>query len=372
MKLPDVKKYLFRLQVWIRENPGRTKLALAGTATVFMGLFIFAGVIKYLSAKNPPYAIMVDGRIVMPKEFLHYCRSIGEQSGEVWDDIDFKLRCAKILSEFMAVQEDASAAGFLEDPHFKSKETALRSDILVDRYISFRYPGKNKKEAFEIIDSEIRQNEMQISPYQYALNDAKNENLHKKQNYLWDVEFQRMILVVEIFIAFKIRENVSVTPAEVAASYNEEKESFREGEKYLVDLVSFKYRYNAVAFEAAIGAVSGVDLAAEAGKRFSGDDFVSVSREVTLKEEEMKPEIVNFLKPMGPGQISGILDTDGGFAIYRLVSREPSRYLPLREVSDLLYTKIFNRRRAKYAASLKASIDGGHKISINRKRIITL
>lgn len=372
MKLPDLKEHLTRLQGWIKENPSRAKWFLAGTVLIFTCLFALAGVIKYFSTKTPSYAVMVDGRTIMPKEFIFYCTKIGEESAEIWDDVDFKLRCAKILSEFMAVQEEASAAGFLEDPHFKSKELAMRSDILVDQYLFLKYPEKTKAEAFEIIDSEIRHNEMQITPYQYALNDARNENLHKKSSYLWEVEFQKMILASEIYIAFKVRENVTVTPAEVAAAYNEEKESFREGEKFVVDQVVFKYKYQAEALESATSILPDFDLAAESESRFQGDDSVKVARGLTLKEEELKPEVVGFLKTMVPGRTSGIFEMDEGFAICKLCAREPSRYLPLREVSDQLYTKLFKKRRSDYSAALKASIVAGHKISINRKRIISL
>lgn len=367
--LPDrLRDDLRNIQLWIVNNQKQARyIAIGIILTLLMGI-VFLLVIRTIMRKPPGWVLKQGIREIYPQEFGYYCGLFAQGTDEIVEDVDFRFRVARSLSDLISLRSMAGIEGFEKDPELRHRIQAYIREKLLKDYLLLKYPNLTPAEALAEVEREISHNEMEIDPETYCLNDARHENFHTRPSCQWDQNIFADRLYSSSYISYHVRNEITVTDEEIAREYHDTREKYRKPDMFTVDTARSAYRYVARAFEKNLEQEMDFDGAA----RSIGGGTVEILRDQIIPATELPERVAAKLKALVPGARTDIVKSGDWFCIYRLKNHQPVSYRPLSEVSPELWEKLFRQKRAKLLKNLTELARKNFPVAVNRKAILAM
>jgi peptidyl-prolyl cis-trans isomerase C len=183
-------------------------------------------------------------------------------------------------------------------------------------------------------------------------------------------QIARSLLIEEILKA-EVDDRSSITLAEVRAYYDRNPERFQTGESFNIQSISIlppqkptpeiteKNRKRAEDALRQAKATRNYDEFGLLAEKISEDDFrVNMGDHKAVGADKLPPQIVKAAQSMQAGQVSGLIQIENAFTIFRLNAHNPARKQPFAEVKADLRTELgkskYERLRSNLAKQLRA------------------
>lgn len=178
-------------------------------------------------------------------------------------------------------------------------------------------------------------------------------------------------LMIEQLLKTEVDDKSAVSLAEVKAYYDKNPGRFQQPESFSFQSISILPPKNAGAdavkenrnrAEVALRQAKATKSYQEFGllaEKISEDDFrVNLGDHKSVGRDKLPPQIVNAALAMQAGQVSGLIQIENAFTIFRLNAHIPARKQNLAEVKTDLQTELqkskYERLRSNLAKSLRA------------------
>src|ERR1700686_4546364 len=183
-------------------------------------------------------------------------------------------------------------------------------------------------------------------------------------------QIERSLLIEEVLKA-EVDDKSAVTLAEVRAYYDKNPARFQRAESFNIQSISFlppqKATPDAIAAnrKRAEGALAQAKTAKTyqdfglLAENFSEDDFrVNMGDHKAVGRDKLPPQIVKAALAMQAGQVSGLIQIDNAFTIFRLNAHNPPSQQPFAQVKADLRTELqkikYEKVRSSFAKQLRA------------------
>ncbi len=183
-------------------------------------------------------------------------------------------------------------------------------------------------------------------------------------------QIQRALLIDEVLKA-EVEDKSAVSLAEVRAYYDKNPARFRQPESFSIQSISILppqkpspelIEQNRKRAEAALQQAKATRNYDEFGllaEKLSEDDFrVNMGDHKAVSRDKLPPQIVQAAETMQAGQVSGAIQVQNAFTIFRLNAHNPARLQPFAEVKADLRTELgkskYERLRSNLAKQLRA------------------
>ena len=183
-------------------------------------------------------------------------------------------------------------------------------------------------------------------------------------------QIARSLLIEEILKA-EVDDKSAITLAEVRAYYDRNPKRFQTGESFNIQSISIlppqkptpeiieKNRKRAEDALRQAKATRNYDEFGLLAEKISEDDFrVNMGDHKAVGADKLPPQIVKAAQSMQAGQVSGLIQIENAFTIFRLNAHNPARKQPFAEVKADLRTELgkskYERLRSNLAKQLRA------------------
>lgn len=183
-------------------------------------------------------------------------------------------------------------------------------------------------------------------------------------------QIKRALLIDQLLKA-EVEDKSAVSLAEVRAFYERNPARFRQPESFSIQSISILpprktspelIEHNRKRAEAALRQAKVTRTSDEFGllaEKISEDDFrVNMGDHKAVSRDKLPPPIVQAAEAMQPGQVSGAIQIQNAFTIFRLNAHSPARLQPFAEVKADLRTELgkskYERQRSNLAKQLRA------------------
>ncbi len=183
-------------------------------------------------------------------------------------------------------------------------------------------------------------------------------------------QIERSMLIEEVLKA-EVEDKSAVTVAEVRAYYDKNPTRFQRAESFNIQSISFlppqkvtpdaisanrKRAEDALAQAKTTKSYQDFGLLAE---KLSEDDFrVNMGDHKAVGRDKLPPQIVKAALAMQAGQVSGLIQIDNAFTIFRLNAHNPPTKQPFAQVKADLRTELqkskYEKLRSTFAKQLRA------------------
>ena len=183
-------------------------------------------------------------------------------------------------------------------------------------------------------------------------------------------QIERSLLIEEV-LKVEVEDKSAVSPAEVRAYYDKNPARFQRIESFNIQSISIlppqkvtpeaiatsrKRAEDALAQGKTTKSYQDFGLLAE---RLSEDDFhVNMGDHKAVGRDKLPPQIVNAALTMQAGQVSGLIQIENAFTIFRLNAHNPPSKQAFAEVKSDLRTELqkskYERLRSSFAKQLRA------------------
>jgi len=185
-------------------------------------------------------------------------------------------------------------------------------------------------------------------------------------------KIQRSLMIEEVLKA-EVEDKSAVSLAEVKAYYDKNPARFEQAESFSFQSISILpprdgnasadvVKQNRKRAEEALRQAQATKSYQEFGllaEKISEDDFrVNMGDHKTVGRDKLPPQIVNAALAMQAGQVSGLIQIENAFTIFRLNAHNPARKQSLADVKANLRVELqkskYERLRSNLAKSLRA------------------
>jgi peptidyl-prolyl cis-trans isomerase C len=183
-------------------------------------------------------------------------------------------------------------------------------------------------------------------------------------------QIERSLLIEKVLKA-EVEDKSTVTLAEVRAYYDKNADRFQQPESFSIQSISFlppqkptadAISQNKKRVEDALRQAKATKSYEEFGllaEKLSEDDFrVNMGDHRAVGRDKLPPQIVQAALAMQAGQISGLIQIENAFTIFRLNAHTPARKQDFAEVkADLrkeLHKSKYEKLRSNFAKQLRA------------------
>jgi parvulin-like peptidyl-prolyl isomerase len=183
-------------------------------------------------------------------------------------------------------------------------------------------------------------------------------------------QIQRSLLIEQVLKA-EVDDKSAVTLAEVRAYYEKNPARFQTAESFNIQSISIlppqkpspeiieKNRKRAEDALSQAKATKNYEQFGLLAEKISEDDFrVNMGDHKAVGRDKLPPQIVKAASAMQAGQVSGLIQIENAFTIFRLNAHNPARKQPFAEVQADLRTELgkskFERLRSTFAKGLRA------------------
>jgi parvulin-like peptidyl-prolyl isomerase len=189
-------------------------------------------------------------------------------------------------------------------------------------------------------------------------------------------QIRRALLIDEILKA-EVENKSAVSLAEVRAYYDKNPARFRQPESFSIQSISIlppqkpspelmeqnRKRANAALRQAKV--TRSYDEFGLLAEKLSEDDFrVNMGDHKAVSRDKLPPQIVQAAEGMQVGQISGAIQIQNAFTIFRLNAHNPARLQPFAEVKADLRTELGKSRYERLRSNLAKQLRAKAKIEI--------
>ena len=182
-------------------------------------------------------------------------------------------------------------------------------------------------------------------------------------------QIERSLLIEEVLKA-EVDDKSAVTLAEVRAYYDKNPARFERAESFNIQSISFLPPQKVTPDAIAANRKRAEDALAQAktaktyqdfgllAEKFSEDDFhVNMGDHKAVGRDKLPPQIVKAALAMQAGQVSGLIQIDNAFTIFRLNAHNPPAKQPFAQVKADLRTELqkskYEKRRSSFAKQLR-------------------
>lgn len=268
----------------------------------------------YARPVNDAIVAIVNNEVITLKDLKDYISNIYRQ-------LKIEHKTPEEIQEIMASYEDKGINQLVEDKLIlaaaNDKGLEIRQDIADKRLkeIKGKYPSEDD------FLNELNHQGMTIT-------DLKNKLINQmKARYIVDIE---------------VKDKVFVNPQDVTNYYNDHMNDFTRKTKY--DLQSIYISFDKGRQEAR-------DKAAEArAKLAAGEDFEALSKQYSelpsvgsIEQGQMVPAIEKEVFNLKVGEVSDLVEVDGGVYVFKVVGILPGRIESLVESKDKIYNKLYDQ-----------------------------
>jgi len=242
-------------------------------------------------------------------------------------------------------------------------ERLIDKELLYQKAAGIRVKGLDKKVADLV--AEFRKGAKSPAELEQAL----------KENYLTESELPRFFrkgLVINNFIEQEITGKITVSEAEVKKLYDDNRDKLRKPASYHASHILIAVRPEADTAEKQ----KARDEAEALRKRIlAGEDFSAVAKASSssgngaqggdlgfLEKGEMLPPFENAVNALKPGEVSGVVETQFGFHIIKLIEKKDGAVIPLAEVRGDIANSVKQGKAQKAVADLIAQLKSSAKI----------
>jgi len=141
----------------------------------------------------------------------------------------------------------------------------------------------------------------------------------------------------------EIRSKIVVTPHEITKYYEEHVDEFRKPEQLNLDSIIISAGENPK--ESKEKAKAALNLVQK------GEDFAKVIKEYSdapsigsINKGQMQKDIEDTLFKLKPGEISSLIEVEGGFYIFKVNEKLPGKIASLEETRDYINDRLFQKR----------------------------
>ena len=189
-------------------------------------------------------------------------------------------------------------------------------------------------------------------------------------------QIRRALLIDEILKA-EVENKSAVSLAEVRAYYDKNPARFRQPESFSIQSISIlppqkpspelmeqnRKRANAALRQANV--TRNYDEFGLLAEKLSEDDFrVNMGDHKAVSRDKLPPQIAQAAETMQAGQISGAIQIQNAFTIFRLNAHNPARLQPFAEVKADLRTELGKSRYERLRSNLAKQLRAKAKIEI--------
>jgi parvulin-like peptidyl-prolyl isomerase len=187
----------------------------------------------------------------------------------------------------------------------------------------------------------------------------------------------RRALLIDQLLKAEVEDKSGVSLAEVRAYYEKNSARFRQPESFSIQSISILppqktipelIEQNRKRAEVALRQAKVTRNFEEFGllaEKISEDDFrVNMGDHKAVGRDKLPPQIVQTAETMQPGQVSGAIQIQNAFTIFRLNAHNPARLQPFADVKDDLRTELGKSRYERLRSSLAKQLRARAKIEI--------
>jgi parvulin-like peptidyl-prolyl isomerase len=187
---------------------------------------------------------------------------------------------------------------------------------------------------------------------------------------------QRALLIDQVLKA-EVEDKSAISLAEVHAYYDKNPARFRQPESFSIQSISILppqktspelIEQNRKRADAALRQAKVTRTYDEFGllaEKVSEDDFrVNMGDHKAVGRDKLPPQIVQAAEAMQAGQVSGAIQIQNAFTIFRLNAHSPARLQPFAEVKADLRTELGKSKYERLRSNLAKQLRAGAKIEI--------
>lgn len=182
------------------------------------------------------------------------------------------------------------------------------------------------------------------------------------------ISYRKQIAIKKMH-AYEVRSKIMVSPQEVQAYYDAHKEDFSEKGHWLLSSITIRKKEEAIEkgtkseaerdkIEWVLGEIKAGKEFSEMAKQYSEDIHAKEGGEMgAVKMSQLVPEVEEVISKLEKGQLSGIIETERSFHLFRLDGKVPTQYKEINAVRDdilnLLYRKEAEEKYKTWIEELK-------------------
>ncbi|MFZ0958980.1 MAG: peptidylprolyl isomerase [Candidatus Sulfotelmatobacter sp.] len=184
-------------------------------------------------------------------------------------------------------------------------------------------------------------------------------------------------LLIEQVLKSDVEDKSAVSLAEVQTYYDKNPARFQRPESFSIQSISILPPRNATAAAVQQGRKRAEDALRQAqatrnyqefgllAEKISDDDFrVNMGDHKTVPRDKLPPLVVKAALAMQPGQLSGVIQIENAFTLFRLNAHTPARKQPLTEVKADLKTELQKSKYERLRSNLGKRLRAQAKIEI--------
>lgn len=151
-------------------------------------------------------------------------------------------------------------------------------------------------------------------------------------------------LKIKYVVEHEVRSKIYVHPQEVTEFYKTDSEKFRKNERANLESIYIACKDDPEKARQKAGeALHLVNTEekdfAETARKFSDTPSIGI-----VERGSLIPEIEEQIFKLNEGEISGLIETDTGIYIFKLLGKVPSQIAPLKDVKDAIYNFLFDQK----------------------------
>jgi parvulin-like peptidyl-prolyl isomerase len=260
----------------------------------------------------------------------------------------------------------------------KAQEASIRQgalEMIIFEELVYQEAARRKLSVPEerVNDAEAEFRKQFQSPDQY--DQYMQVEVHGSRKVLRQ-QIERSLLIEKV-LKGEVEDKSAVTLAEVRAYYDKNSARFQQGESFSIQSISFlppqkpsaeaisqnkKRAEDALRQAQATKSYQDFGLLAE---KLSEDDFrVNMGDHKAVGRDKLPPQIVKAALAMQAGQVSGLIQIENAFTIFRLNAHTPPRKQNFAEVKADLRTELQKSKYEKTRSSLAKQLRAKAKIEI--------
>ena len=192
--------------------------------------------------------------------------------------------------------------------------------------------------------------------------DAQKQGIEKTPEFTERMDEVKKKLLVELDLKKKLEAEIKLTDDELKKVYEQYKEKFKTDEQIRASHILVKDEKTAQDVEAQLK--KGANFA-DLAKKYSTDSTAAKGGDLGWFDKgKMVPEFDKAAFALKDGETSGIVKTNFGYHIIKVIGRRPAGYAPFEEVKEQIKAAILPTKQQEVFQKIKADIKKDAKIEI--------
>ena len=192
--------------------------------------------------------------------------------------------------------------------------------------------------------------------------DAQVQGIEKSPEFTDRMEEVKKKLLVELALKKRLEAEIKLNDDELKKVYDQYKEKFKANEQIRASHILVKDEKTAQEVEAQLK--KGKDFA-DLAKKYSTDSTAEKGGDLGWFDQgKMVPEFDKAAFALKDGEVSGIVKSNFGYHIIKVIGHRPAGYVPFEEVKDQIKAAVLPGKQQEAFQKIKAELKKKAKIEI--------